>query len=255
MSALTSRLVFDPAESADSANVGSYVRAGTDGDLIGSQTFNSEEWLNTAAVLTDSAGNEVNVTSGSLDVNITAAPGLGVYAEDSAHTTGDDGQSILAVRVDDLTAVPASVLAGTEGDYQQFIGDTDGALFTASRTLDGTGNAIGSTSGALDVYIANAGTIDIDDDLANTAIENTATPVSTTAVNVVTTALSDRKHLFLANLGNKRLFFGKTGVTTANGYPIYPGEKIAARIGAAVAPQIIGDTGASAEDLRVMELS
>lgn len=170
---VTNRLVFDPAEAASHSNVGAYIRAGSDGDLIASQTIAAEEWLNVASAL-----------------------------------------------------------------------------------HDGSGNAISSTGGALDVNIASSSlTVNADDSLANTAIENTATLVSATAVKVVSSALANRKWLYLANEGNKTLFFGKTGVTTANGFPLYPGMQQEYRIGAAVAPQIIGDAGATYEDLRVMELS
>lgn len=106
---------------------------------------------------------------------------------------------------------------------------------------------------ALDVNIANS--IDIDDDLANTAIENTATAVSTSAVNVVSSPLANRKFLAIASNANKIVYFGKTGVTTANGFPLYMREKAMFRIGAAVTPQFIGESGSSSEDMRVMELS
>lgn len=53
-------LVFDPAATADSDNVGAYVRAGTDGALIDSQLVNSQEWLNTAAILYDDTGAAIN---------------------------------------------------------------------------------------------------------------------------------------------------------------------------------------------------
>jgi hypothetical protein len=269
----TSRLVFDPTGPDDGSNVGAYVRAGDDGTQIGSQNINSDDWLNTAAALFDGSGNAISSTTGYLDVNIASSTGLGIYDEDSAHTTEDPGQFVLSVRVDDLTSVPASVLAGTEGDYQAFISGPNGEMLIGANqldiddlnatddavqawTFDGTGNAIGSTTGALDVYLTNPiGEIDIDDDLANTAIENTATPFSTSAVNIVTSALANRKWVALANEGNKSGYFGKTGVTVANGYPLHPGEKQIWRIGPTPVPQIIGDTGASSEDLRVMELS
>ena len=265
---VTNRLIFDPTDSGSisaSSSVGAYVRAGTDG----SETLNALEWLRTTGPIIDSAGNEVGVTSNALDVNIAAAPGLGIYAEDSAHTTADDGQFMLSVRVDDLTAVPATAVAGTELDYQAFITGPNGELFVggnqfdiddlnatddavASWTHDGTGTAITSTGTALDVNIASG---DLDDNLADVAIENTATAVSTVAVNVVGSALANRKWLYLANEGNKTLYFGKTGVTTANGFPMHMGEKFEYRIGPSVTPQIIGGAGASSEDLRVMELS
>jgi len=289
---LTSSLVFDPTATEAGSNVGAYIRAGSDGDLIASQTIAAEEWLNSAAALHDGSGNAISSVGGALSVTAASE-----YAEDSAHTSGDLGSFGLGIRVDDLAAVPAGLLAGTEGDYQGFILAASGGLFVEGngfdiRSLssvsdsvsiadggnsitvdaidldirdltaasdsvqawahDGTGTAIGSTAGALDVNIASG---DIDDDLANVAIENTSTAVSTTAVDVVATSLANRKHLLIANLGNKGLFFGKNGVTTANGFPIYPREKMSARIGAAIVPQIIGEAGASGEDLRVMELS
>lgn len=272
MSAFTGSLVFDPTETAASSNVGAYVRAGSDGDLIASQTIAAQEWLNTAAALFDGSGNAISSTGGALDVNFASGTVAlaSEYAEDAAHTTGDTGQFVMSVRVDDLTAVPAGALAGTELDYQALITDASGALYVAGTNFDirdltavsdsvaaylsdSAGNGINSTGGSLDVNVTNS--IDIDDDLANVAIANTATAVSTTAVNIVSSALSGRKHLFLANLGNKVLYFGTTGVTTANGFPMFPREKIAARIGPSVAPQIIGEAGASSEDLRVMELS
>lgn len=120
--------------------------------------------------------------------------------------------------------------------------------------IDSAGNEVAVTSNALDVNIAS-GTIDVDDGLADTAIENTTTAVSTAAVNIVTSALALRKYVALANEGNKDLYFGKTGVTTANGFPLYPGMQQVWRIGPSVTAQMIGGTGASSEDLRVMELS
>lgn len=271
---VTNRLVFDPTDAntlASSSSIGAYVRAGTDGDLIGSETLNSLEWLRTTGPIIDSSGNEVAVTGNALDVNIASGSlTLGAaYDEDTAHTTGDEGLFTLSVRVDDLAAVPASVLAGTEGDYQAFITGPNGELLVGANQLDiddlnatddavqawthdGTGTAITSTAGALDVNIASG---DVDDDLADTAILATATAVGTTAVNVVGSALANRKWLYLANNDNKTLFFGQTGVTTANGFPMEAGVKMEFRIGASVTPQIIGDAGSSGQDLRVLELS
>lgn len=271
---VTNRLIYDPTDAdsiAASSKVGSYVLSGDDGSPIGYETLNAVDWLRTSGPIIDSSGNEVAVTSNALDVNIASGSISFAYDydEDTAHTTGDSGVFTLSVRVDDLTAVPASVLADTEGDYQAFITDANGAMYVAGNQFDiddlnatddavqawahdGTGTAITSTGGALDVNILSG---DVDDDLAATAIANTATAVSTTAVNIVTSALADRKWLYLANEGNKSLYFGETGVTTANGFPLHPGMQLETRIGAAVTPQIIGGSGASSEDLRVMELS
>lgn len=268
---ITNRLVYDPTDAntvAASATIGAHVLSGTDGSAIGHETLNSLDWLRTAGPITDSSGNEVAVTSNALDVNIASGSISFAYDydEDTAHTTGDSGVFTLSLRVDDLTSVPASVLADTEGDYQAFITDANGAMYVAGNQFDiddlnatddavqawahdGSGTAITSTGGALDVNISSG---DIDDSLANTAVAFAATAVSTTAVDVVTTALADRKWLYLANEGNKSLYLGTSAAT---GYPLHPGMQIELRMGAAVEPQIIGGTGASSEDLRVMELS
>lgn len=92
MGALTKdRLIFDPADSAESDNIGSYTRAGSDGDLITSTLVGGKE---------------------ALDVNVVASGDAGIYAEDSASVDGDNGQFILAVRND----VEGS-LVDTDGDY------------------------------------------------------------------------------------------------------------------------------------------
>lgn len=250
MSSVTNRLVFDPTAASSSSNVGAYVRAGSDGDLIASQTIAAEEWLNVAAALHAGDGTAITQTAGALDVNIGSVVDLDirdlVYTQDSV-TSHQGGTWTIDSITNDVN------VTATDLDIRDLTAASDSV---ESWTHDGTGNAIGSTTGALDVYLTNPiGDIDIDDDLADTAIQNTATPFSTTAVPVVASALADRKWLALANEGNKTGFFGKAGVTIANGYPLHPGEKQVWRIGDSVVAQIIGEASASAEDLRVMELS
>ena len=151
----------------------------------------------------------------------------------------------------------AHVLAGSDGTpIDKESKNSLEWLCVSSALSDGSGTPITSTGGALDINIASADvSIDVDDDLANVAIENTTTAVSATAVNVVTAALAARKFLGVANEGNKSLYFGKTGVTAVNGFPLHPGMQQVWRIGDSVTPQIIGGSGAAAEDLRVIELS
>lgn len=65
--------------------------------------------------------------------------------------------------------------------------------------------------------------------------------------------MANRKDLFVANMGANLVYFGKNGVTAANGFPIFKNEKLQARIGAALAPQAITASGTA--ELRVMELA
>ena len=368
---VTNRLVFDPAAVSSSSSVGAYIRAGTDGDLIGSETLNSLEWLRVTGPIIDSAGNEVGVTSNALDVNIASGSLSTAYAhaEDAAFTNADEGVHNLSVRQDtlatstsadgdyasmksnakgeiyiidtdanallttidadtgaiatdiaaievDIAAIEAEQLAqGTTLDsilvdtsalvvdlaaievdiaaietellaqgtsLDTIAGDTtsiDGVLTGLSKAEDSAhvsgdtgimslavrndaGTVLAGTDGDYVPLTTNASgelrvvtAVDIDDDLANTAIENTATAVSLVAVPVVSSALANRKWMYLANEGNKSLFFGKSGVTVATGFPLHPGQQAEFRIGPAVVAQIIGENGSSAEDLRVMELS
>ena len=179
---------------------------------------------------------------------------------------------MLNIRVDDLTAVPASVLAGTEGDYQGFISDATGALYVAGTQFDiddlnatddavqawahdGTGTAITSTGGALDVNIASG---DVDDSLADTTTLAESRAVSTTAIApTAAAALANRKWLCLANESgsNKSIYWGGSGVTAAAGFPLHRGMQHFLRIGPSNTFEVIGESGASAEDLRVAQMS
>lgn len=279
---VTNRLVFDPAEIANAAdggsNVGSYVRAGTDGTLIGH-------------------------TGDALNVAVTGVDFSYDYAEDAAHSDGDIGAYVLAVRQDTLSSSTSA-----DGDYASFKVDAAGALYIngsqytqpisatdldirdlthvsdSVKVGDGTDFLAVNGDGSINAVVT-ATDLDIRDlsqatdsvsawmfdgtgdaieslnshmlvsDVANSGILASATAVSTTAVNVVASALSNRTYLGLANEGNKMLYFGQTGVSTSTGFPLPPGGQQVWRIGPALTPQIIGEAGSSSEDLRVLELA
>lgn len=237
---VTGRLVFDPAETASSHNVGSYVRAGTDGTLIGAVSD---------ALKVNFSNTSLAVTATDLDIrdlthvsdSVKIGDGTDFLAIDASGNIGvtDAGGSLTVDAVDldirDLSSASDSVA---------------GWVFAGT---DGT--AIGHVSDALKVNIAS-GFVDADDSLANTAIFTESRAVSTSAITITAAAsISNRKWLYTANLGNKILYIGPSGVTAADGFPLFPGNKDEFRIGAAVAPYVIGETGASSEDLRVMQLS
>lgn len=283
------QLTFDPTSAATIAathSVGAYVRAGTDGDLIGSETLNSLEWLRVAGPIIDSAGNEVGVTSNALDVNIAAATGLAVFAEDSAHTSGDDGQHILAVRQDTLAASTSA-----DGDYGSLKTTAAGALYVSAdisnteiavtqgsdspwaveatdfdiRDLthvsdsvqlgDGTDLITSTLEGgkqALDVYVAND--IDVDDGIADTAISNAAESVGTTSGALVTSVLAARKYLYVQNNGGGgKIYIGGSGVSTANGIKMAVGALGEFRLGPSVAMHAVADSATA--DVRIMQMS
>ncbi|TXH10647.1 MAG: hypothetical protein E6R04_04760 [Spirochaetes bacterium] len=79
------KLIYDATTPADGDSVAAFLRTGT-------------------AALTS--------TGTALDVNIASSTGLGIFAEDSAHASGDLGQQILAVRQD-----TEGSLVSADGDY------------------------------------------------------------------------------------------------------------------------------------------
>lgn len=220
------RLVFDVTDAdtrAASANVGAWVRAGTDGALIDSQAIGGSEWLQTASALFDGAGTALTstLTGGmqALDVNV---------ANTSIAVTASD----LDIR--DLAHTQDSVRLG------------DGTGYLTSTTVGGD---LG-----LDVYVLNTSLSVSDAALAVTAVSNEANSVSNAAEeSLVTSILSARKYLFTYNNGNKTVYVGATGVTTVNGFPIAPGVGLEFRIGAAIDLKAIAD--GAPQDMRNLQFS
>lgn len=170
------RLIFDPADLTESDNIGAYVRAGSDGDLISSTNVGGKEGLdvnlvNTSVSVTqgtspwvigDGGGSitvdgTVTVTAtdldirdlshtqdsvkigdgtdflavnadGSINVSTTFGAAAGIYAEDSAHASGDNGQFMLAVRNDSA----ATSLTSANGDYSPIAVDDKGRVLVAA---------------------------------------------------------------------------------------------------------------------------
>ena len=63
-----------------------------------------------------------------------------VYAEDTAHTTGDNGNMILAVRSD-----AAGSLVDTDGDYSPLQVDANGRLRVDAEVSVATGSWLGNS--------------------------------------------------------------------------------------------------------------
>lgn len=207
--------------------------------------------------------------------------------EDDAHTTGDIGEYILSVRMDDVDGANGALLAGTEGDYQSIFTNDKGELHTrdndvfdvlddlrkledavhgsgdsglmslavrndAQTPLAADGDYIPLTTddtGAL--YVANT----FDAALANTSIANDVNTlaVASTAEDVVASPLSNRKYLFIYNADNRRIFVGASGVTTANGFPVSPGSYLELRAGASIDIEWV--SAKVSHEIRTLELS
>jgi hypothetical protein len=213
-----------------------------------------------AAWLSDGAGNAISSTGGALHIS-DAGGSLTVDAtnldiRDLAFATDKVDVSGSSVSITGTVAVTQStspwVVSATDLDIRDLSAAQDSVEAWAH---DGTGNAITSTAGALDVNIASGTVTTSDAALANVAIKALAETVTTTAAQIVDGAdeLAGRKYLFLYNNGGKEVYIGETGVTASSGFPIPPGSALEARIGAAVDVFMISQAGS--QNVRTLQLS
>lgn len=93
--------------------------------------------------------------------------------------------------------------------------------------------------------------------LANSTL--IATPkalLASTATDVISSPLPNRKYLWLYNNHNREMYIGGTGVTVATGLPLPVGSLLEMRAGAAVVVRAISEAATTGDrNLRTMELS
>jgi hypothetical protein len=225
------KLVFDATDAdtlAASANVGAFLRS-ADGTLLTHTDVGGKMAL------------DVRVAEGiNVEVDLT-------FAEDSVDVSG----SVVALDAGTLAALENITVSATDLDIRNLSAASDSV---ASWLSDGTGNAISSTSGSLNVAVTNAVNTN-DAALANAALSTVPETVGLTAAQIVDGAdeLASRKYLYLYNNGNRTAYLGASGVTTASGFPVPPGSILEARIGAAVDVYMIAD--AAAQNIRTLQLS
>lgn len=189
-----------------------------------------------------------------------------VYAEDSAHSSGDLGAFTLGVR---QATLADSVSA--DGDYAAFKLNDRGAMWTApvgtvADDAEDTENPvkIGSKSkwGALAALSADGDRADLISDKyrrvyvnngANISVKPNAVSVSTSAVALPTTALEGRRQVVIQNVGSKVAYIGDSSVSSSNGISIGGGGFWTFEAGQNVT--LYGITASGTTDLRVLELA
>lgn len=235
------RLLFDTTAPDDGANVGAYLRS-SDGTLLTHTTSGGVEALDVYL-----ANTSIVVTATDLDIRDLSA------SQDNVAIS--DGSDTLAINADGSVNITDNGGSITVDATQLDIDDlnaTDDAV--QAWTFDGTGNAITSSGGALDINIASSDIeIDVEDDKANTAIAAASETVTTTSAALNTSDLADRRFIWIYNNGNKTVFVGPSGVTTGAGFPVFPGSMLDARIGPAVAIHAVAESGS--QDIRVLQAS
>lgn len=270
------RMIFDPAEAADGPNVGSYLRAGSDGDLISSTNVSGKECIdvnvaNDIAVDVDHTTDSVKIGDGTdfLAINadgsinaVVTATNLDIrdlaFATDSvtAHQGGTwtidsitDPVTVQATDLDirDLAFATDSVTAHQGGTWT--IDAITNDVTVVATDLDirdlafATDSVTSHQGGDWDVKVlAPAGTV-----LA------TAVTVGTTAVALPASALANRARIIVQNNGDKSIFIGGSGVTTATGVEISKGGSWTEEIGAGAVVYAIST--AAGQNVRVVEIA
>lgn len=263
------RLIFDPTDTntiADSDKVGAYLLDGSGVQLTST--------LNGGAQSLD-----VNLTgsSGSIEVEATDLDIRDLSASQDEVGIGDGTNSLVVesdgsinvnaafsdplkfrldgsvVEVVEDTVTPANnqplpvKLSGTTGDINITAGDLNvqndhtGANFDSIRIGDGTETANITPENDLQVV-----------DALQDSIQASSETVGTSAVQLASTALANRKMITVVNESNQAIYLGgSNAVLTSDGYPVYPGEERTLKASATVAIWAIGEK--AGQNVRVLE--
>ena len=251
MSLTLSQLEFDTANKDDGANVGAYLRDSA-GALLISTLVGADQSLDVN--LTQSVVISVDDNSGSLTVD-----GVDFDIRDLTHVSDSvkigDGTDFLAIAVDGSIAVTDNggslTVDGVDFDIRDLTAVSDSV---AAWLSDGSGNAITSSGGALDINIASSDIeIDVENDVANTEINSTAKSVSTTTGVLLASELAARRFMLIQNLGDKEIYIGESGVTTSTGIRVVKNAVAEFRLGPALSMHAVALSGT--QDVRIMELA
>lgn len=285
------KLSFDPTDSdtlAASDFVGAGVFSGDDKTAIGHVSDALKvNFTNTslAVTATDLDIRDLDFAQDSVDVSGSAVSITGTVAvtqSTSPWVVGDGGGSLTVDASDldirDLSHSQDSVKVGDGTDFLAVnndgsinITDNGGSLTVDATNLDirdltaasdsvaawlsdGSGNAITSSGGALDVNIQSSDIeINVEDDKANVALQSTQKNVTTTSGALLASQLAARKFLWAQNLGNKNCYVGASGVTTSTGIRMSPGSVFEIRLGPALSLHAVAEAGT--QDFRLLEAS
>ena len=143
-------IVFDTTDSvtiADSDKILSGIISTDGSTLITNTNEGGKEGLDVYVInpnldvnLQAGDGTDITQTGGALDVNIASGSITvteeDVYAEDSAHTSGDKGSFGLSIRIDDISVDNSALLAGTNGDYQGTFTNTKVEMYVKATDTD-----------------------------------------------------------------------------------------------------------------------
>jgi hypothetical protein len=266
------QLVYDNTSPADGDVVGSKTLAADGTGITATGTSLDVNVTSAIAVDVDHTTDSVKVGDGTdfLAVNndgsinaVVTATNLDIrdlaFASDSvtAHQGGSWTVTATATDLDIRDLAFATDSVDVSGSSVSITGDVNVTQGTSPWVVSATNLDIRDLAFATDSVTAHQGgswTVTANDAaLANTAIENTAASVTTSSAALLGSQLANRKYLYVQNLGNKKCYVGKSGVTTSNGIEMAPQTLAELRIGPAVSLHAVASSGTN--DFRTMELS
>lgn len=243
------KLVFDPANMADSANVGAYLR-GSDGTLItqtgGALDVNIVGGVNVEVDLShvdDSVkigdGTDLLAVNNDGSINaVVSATDLDIRNLAFATDKVDVGGSVIALDSATLAALESITVSATDLDIRYLTHVSDSV-----KVGDGTDLLAVNADGSINTKPAGA-----------SSAAYGATSVTTTVTDIVGTDLTNRIQILIQNLGAKDCYIGSNNsVTTSNGVLLAPGSSLVFDAGAGI--NIHGITASGSTSIRYFELA
>lgn len=247
-----SKLVFDPATAADSANVGAYLRA-SDGTLLTHTDVSGKKALDVNIV----EGVNVEVDLSHLDDSVRLGNGTDFFT-----STTENGDTSLDVHISNtsivVTATALDIRALTNADVVTAEQGTSPWVVSATQLdiddLDAANDNVAISDGTDTLAINTDGSINTKPAGASTAAYG-ATSVGNTATDIVGTDLADRIQILIQNKSASRdVFIGSNAsVTTANGILLAAGASMVLDAGAGI--NVHGITAVGTADVRYLELA
>jgi len=275
------RLIFDAADLAESDNIGAYLRAGSDGDLISSTNVGGKEGIDVNVISTsmvvsatdldirdlafatdkvDVSGSEVSLNAATLAAleNISAiVTATDLDIRDLSHSQDSikigDGTDFLAVNADGSINVVAdlSVVNSFEKaeDAAHLSGDIGGYMLGVIQAVPAADAADGDygsiKTDALGRAWVNAG--------PNVSQVQGNVTVGATEVALPASALANRRKIIVQNTAANDIYVGPTGVLTTTGLRVGKGATLEMEVGPSLALFAIAAGAGNA--VRVWELA
>lgn len=221
-----------------------------------------------SAYLKSAGGTLITDTAGALNVYNAALVALS-KAEDAAHSSGDQGIQMLAVRND-----AGGSLTSADGDYGSLQLDSAGRLRVVGSSQSDKAEDAASVSGDTGSYSLSvrqdvpASSTSADGDYqsfktdvlgrlwvndAGQAFFQNAVSIAATATQIVAAPLASRKKIIIQNRSNKAVFVGDSGMTdTTTGLGVSAGSTVELPAGPACDLYAIVASGTA--DVRFLEV-